>query len=94
MEDAATELLQAVQPKRKQGIVQWFNDSLGYGFIEPRDGGANIFCHQSEIRTRGFRTLSPDQTVEFDVEDHPKGPRAVNIVPLQVKEYDYVRSES
>ncbi len=90
MEDAVNALLSAAVKeesievqKRKQGIVIWFNSEKGYGFIEPRDGGANVFVHHSEIRTRGFRTLSPDQPIEFDVEEHPKGPRAVNVVPLQ-----------
>ncbi len=82
MEDAATELLQAVQSKR-EGIVIWFDANLGYGFIEPRDGGANIFVHQSAIIMRGFRTLVENQPVEYDVEEHPKGPRAVNVVPQE-----------
>ena len=90
MEDAVNALLSAevkeesieVQ-KRKQGIVIWFDPTKCYGFIKPRDGGGNVFVHHSEIRTRGFRTLSPDQPIEFDVEEHPKGPRAVNVVPLQ-----------
>ena len=90
MEDAVNALLSAAVKeesievqKREQGVVIWFDASLGYGFIQPRDGGGNVFVHQSEIRTRGFRTLSPDQPVEFGVEEQPRGPRAVNVVPQE-----------
>ena len=82
--EAAEALLQYTEPKQRQtGVVIWFDNSKGYGFIQPRDGGGNVFVHQSEIRTRGFRTLSPDQPVEYDVEDHIKGPRAVNVCPQE-----------
>ncbi len=61
------------------GKVKWFNESKGYGFITPDDGGKDLFCHQSEIRMEGFRTLAEGQAVEFDVEPGPKGPAAKNV---------------
>ncbi len=82
--DAAEALLQCTEQKQRQtGVVIWFDNSKGYGFIEPRDGGANLFCHQSAIIMRGFRTLVENQPVEFELGSSPKGPIAVNVVPLQ-----------
>lgn len=63
------------------GKVKWFNDSKGYGFITPDDGGKDLFCHQSEIQMEGFRTLQEGQTVEFEVEEGPKGPSAKMVKP-------------
>ena len=62
-----------------QGTVKWFNDAKGYGFITPTDGGKDLFCHQSEIRMEGFRSLKEGQAVEFDVEQGAKGPSAKNV---------------
>ncbi len=56
-----------------QGKVKWFNESKGFGFITPDDGGKDLFCHQSEIQMEGFRTLTEGQAVEFSVEEGPKG---------------------
>src|SRR5258708_28793392 len=69
MEDAAELLSQAVQPrKREKGIVKWFDASRGYGFIQPREGEADIFVHFSAIQTQeSYKTLSPDQPVEFEL---------------------------
>ena len=64
-----------------KGTVKWFNNSKGYGFIE-RDDGEELFVHFSGIRGQGFRTLRDGQAVEFDVEQDAKGPRAVNVTPL------------
>jgi CspA family cold shock protein len=61
------------------GIVKWFNDSKGYGFITPDDGGKDLFAHHSEIQMNGFKTLQERQRVEFDVQDGPKGPAAARI---------------
>ncbi len=84
----AAELLSQVaeraESKRKQGIVIWFDSTKGYGFIEPRDGGANLFCHQSAIIMKGYRTLFENQPVEFEIDEaSPKGRRAVNVVPQE-----------
>ena len=64
------------------GQVKWFNDSKGFGFITPEDGSKDVFCHQSEIVIDGFRTLHEGQSVEFTVEDTPKGPSAKNVKPM------------
>jgi CspA family cold shock protein len=60
------------------GIVKWFNDSKGFGFIQ-QEGGDDVFCHQSAIQAEGFRTLAEGQTVEFDVSRGPKGLQASNV---------------
>ena len=65
-----------------QGKVKWFNESKGFGFITPDDGGKDLFCHQSEIQMEGFRTLAEGQTVEFTVEQGPKGPSATGVRPV------------
>lgn len=65
------------------GIVKWFNDGKGFGFIAPNDGGKDLFAHHSEIRNNGgFRTLAEGAQVEFEVKDGPKGPQATNIRAL------------
>ena len=60
------------------GTVKWFNASKGYGFIA-RDGGEDVFVHQSAIQSEGYRTLEEGQRVEFDLESGAKGPKAVNV---------------
>jgi CspA family cold shock protein len=65
------------------GIVKWFNESKGYGFIAPDDGGKDLFAHFREIQgTGGFKTLAENARVEFSVTQGPKGPQASNIVTL------------
>lgn len=64
------------------GTVKWYNDEKGYGFITPDDGGKDCFVHHSEILMEGFRTLGPDQKVEFNVEEGPKGLSAKGVKPL------------
>jgi cold shock protein len=61
------------------GKVKWFNESKGYGFIEPEGGGRDIFVHYSAIQGEGFKTLSEGQVVEFDVIQGEKGPQASNV---------------
>lgn len=61
-----------------QGKVKWFNDQKGYGFIS-QDQGPDVFVHYSKIEASGFRTLKEGQTVEFEVENGPKGPQASNV---------------
>lgn len=60
------------------GIVKWFNDSKGFGFIEKEVGG-DIFVHHSSINSTGFRTLNEGDRVAFDVEQGQKGPAAANV---------------
>jgi len=64
------------------GKVKWFNNSKGYGFITPDDGGRDLFCHQSEIQMDGYRTLQEGQPVTYSAEDGPKGPSAKDVRPV------------
>jgi CspA family cold shock protein len=61
------------------GTVKWFNESKGFGFITPEDGGKDLFAHFSAIQEQGFKTLKEGQRVTFDVTTGPKGPQASNI---------------
>jgi CspA family cold shock protein len=63
------------------GTVKWFNDSKGFGFISPSDGGEDLFAHFSAIQGNGFKTLAENQKVTFDVVTGPKGKQAANIRP-------------
>lgn len=64
------------------GTVKWFNESKGFGFISPDDGGDDLFAHFSAIQVRGFKTLRENQKVSFDVATGPKGKQATNIRPV------------
>ena len=64
------------------GTVKWFNDSKGYGFIEPEDGGKDVFVHHSGISGSGFKTLAEGVRVEFEAREGTKGPEATNVVPI------------
>jgi CspA family cold shock protein len=62
------------------GTVKWFNESKGYGFIAPDDGGKDLFAHFREIQgAEGFKTLAENARVEFNVTQGAKGPQASNI---------------
>ncbi|MFN3304167.1 MAG: cold-shock protein [Roseateles sp.] len=68
---------------QQTGIVKWFDDGKGYGFITPADGSKDLFAHHSEIRNGGgFRTLAEGAQVEFEVKQGPKGLQAANIRAL------------
>jgi CspA family cold shock protein len=80
------------------GTVKWFNDSKGFGFITPDDGGEDLFAHFSAIQMNGFKTLKEGQKVSFEVTQGPKGKQASNIqvriVAAQLPEKDECRYAS
>ncbi len=63
------------------GIVKWFNDAKGFGFITPSGGGDDLFAHFSEIQAGGFKSLQENQRVSFEITAGPKGKQAANIQP-------------
>tara|TARA_B100002051_G_C16698261_1_gene619426 strand:- start:1360 stop:1620 length:261 start_codon:yes stop_codon:yes gene_type:complete len=65
----------------KQGTVKWFNNTKGFGFIEPLGGGKDLFVHMSEIKMEGFKTLKDGESVEYQEGTGEKGPCATNVVP-------------
>jgi CspA family cold shock protein len=62
-----------------QGTVKWFNESKGYGFITPEDGGSDLFVHFSEIQGEGFKSLQEGDQVSFEEGQGQKGPQAKNV---------------
>lgn len=66
----------------KTGVVKWFNDAKGFGFITDDDGGEDLFAHFSEIQSEGFKSLKEQQRVKFEVKTGPKGKQAANIRPV------------
>ena len=64
------------------GTVKWFNNDKGFGFITPDEGGKDLFVHHSAINSSGFRSLADGARVEYESEDGPKGPKAINVSPL------------
>ncbi len=61
------------------GIVKWFNPMKGFGFIQPEQGGADVFVHISALERAGLTTLAEGQKVDFELIDGPKGPQASNV---------------
>lgn len=64
------------------GIVKWFNDQKGFGFIKKEDG-SDIFVHYSGINGKGYKTLAEGDSVTFDIEEGDKGPAAKNVQKLR-----------
>ena len=65
-----------------QGIVKWFSNQKGYGFITPDGGGKDVFVHHSAILGDGYKTLNEGQKVEFEITQGPKGEQATNVQKL------------
>jgi len=63
------------------GTVKWFNESKGFGFITPSEGGKDVFVHINDVTKSGMHTLNDGQSISFDVEQGRKGPQAVNLKP-------------
>jgi CspA family cold shock protein len=61
------------------GTVKWFNADKGYGFIAQSEGGDDVFVHFSAIEGQGYKSLDEGATVEYEVEQGPKGPQARNV---------------
>ncbi len=68
------------------GTVKWFNDAKGFGFIEPEQGGGDVFAHFSAIQMEGFRTLKQGSRVSFELIQGPKGMLAQNIRPFDTSD--------
>ncbi len=64
------------------GTVKWFNDSKGFGFIAPDDGGKDVFVHHSVIQAEGFKSLAEGDKVEFEVVEDAKGRKAETVVKV------------
>jgi CspA family cold shock protein len=64
-----------------KGTVKWFNEKKGFGFLS-REDGDDVFVHYSSIQSSGFKSLNEGQSVEFEVQDGPKGPQAVNVTVM------------
>ncbi len=61
-----------------KGTVKWFNEKKGYGFLS-QENGNDVFVHYTSIKADGFKTLKEGDPVEFEVQDGPKGPQAINV---------------
>jgi CspA family cold shock protein len=61
-----------------KGTVKWFNEKKGYGFLS-QENGNDVFVHYTSIKAEGFKTLKEGDAVEFEVQDGPKGPQAINV---------------
>lgn len=64
------------------GVVKWFNEDKGFGFIAQEDGGKDVFVHFRSIASEGFKTLTEGQRVAFSIEQGQKGPQAANVKVL------------
>jgi CspA family cold shock protein len=64
------------------GIVKWFSDDKGFGFITPDEPGKDLFVHHSGIAGEGFKSLTEGAKVSYEAESGPKGPNAKNVTPL------------
>lgn len=74
-------MLEQTEADRQQGVVKWFSDPKGYGFIL-REHEPDIFVHHTAIKMDGFRTLKEGQVVMYDLLESPKGLQAANVTPV------------
>lgn len=75
---------------KSTGVVKWFSRLKGYGFINPDDGGDEVFVHYSAIDGDGYRNLYEGDRVEFELVDQGKGPQAQHVLPK--KSYNNVHA--
>ena len=68
--------------KTENGIVKWFNNEKGFGFITPESGGKDLFAHHSAIQGEGYKSLEENERVSYVAAEGQKGPQATNIVRL------------
>jgi CspA family cold shock protein len=66
---------------RINGVVKWFNDAKGFGFLS-REGGPDVFVHYSAIQSQGFKSLQEGDQVEFEIVQGQKGPQAADVVKI------------
>ena len=69
-----------IETETKTGTVKWFDNKKGYGFITPEDGDKDLFVHMSSIMMEGYKTLSDNQKVSYQVESSDRGPVATNVM--------------
>jgi cold shock protein len=75
------------------GLVKWFNDAKGFGFITPDGGGADVFIHFSAIAMEGYKTLKQGARVSFDLTDGPKGQHAQNILMTEPAPASHIQEQ-
>jgi cold shock protein len=64
------------------GTVKWFNDAKGYGFIQPDEGGKDLFVHHSAIEGTGYKSLAEGAKVSYEAREGQKGPEAASVTPI------------
>jgi len=70
---------------KTRGVVKWFNEKKGFGFISPDDDSPDVFVHFSAIEMKDFKILKEGEKVTYEVKDGPKGPQAMNVIPDSTK---------